>query len=273
MENTDIIDTIDILDNELDNYNSNLLIEKIKYGCEHYLRKCKIIAPCCNDIYSCRLCHDEEKYDLLVNEKLRHKIDRFNISEIICTECNMKQGIQQYCQYCNTCFGKYYCDICHLFDDKDKGQFHCYGCGFCRIGSKDNFVHCDKCNMCVPKSVYDDHKCLNIMDYLCPICMDDLFTSITGVFQLKCSHYIHISCLNELLKTSYKCPMCYGSIVVVDEYNKLIDAEVEAMEMPDEYKNMMVDILCNDCHTENSVKFHIVGLKCVDCGGYNTRKI
>lgn len=256
-----------------DECDNDLSIEQIKYGCEHYLRKCKIISPCCGTIYSCRLCHDEDKYDFLIDEKLRHRIDRFKISEVVCTECNMKQNVQQYCEYCGVCFGKYYCDICHLFDDKEKDQFHCNGCGFCRIGGKDNFVHCNTCNMCIPKSVYDNHKCLNIVDSSCPICMDDLFTSITGILQLKCGHYIHNTCLNELLKTSYKCPMCSSSIVVIDEYNKLIDEEIEAMEMPEEYKNTMVNILCNDCHNTNNVKFHIIGLKCADCGCYNTRKI
>lgn len=27
-------------------------------GCKHYQRYCQIVAPCCNKIYSCRLCHD-----------------------------------------------------------------------------------------------------------------------------------------------------------------------------------------------------------------------
>lgn len=242
-----------------------LIIEDVhSYGCEHYLRKCQIISPCCNNIYSCRLCHDENE---------THKINRFDISEVICSECNKKQKVKQYCESCEVCFGKYYCDICHLFDDNNKKQFHCYGCGFCRIGGKDNFIHCDKCNMCVPKTLYDNHKCLNIIEYMCPICMEELFTSRIGVVQLKCGHYIHNTCLHELLHTSYKCPMCSGSIIVVDEYNQLLDEEIEAIEMPEEYRDMMIDILCNDCHEKSNVKFHIIGLKCGECGGYNTRRI
>ena len=37
------------------------------------------------------------------------------------------------CSDCKTIFGeKYFCKICRLFDHKDKGQFHCEGCGICR---------------------------------------------------------------------------------------------------------------------------------------------
>ena len=27
------------------------------------IKKCKLIMPCCNKPFSCRLCHDEEMYD------------------------------------------------------------------------------------------------------------------------------------------------------------------------------------------------------------------
>ena len=26
-----------------------------KFGCSHYTRKCRLVAPCCGKIYSCRL--------------------------------------------------------------------------------------------------------------------------------------------------------------------------------------------------------------------------
>ena len=28
----------------------------------------------------------------------------------------------------------HFCSVCKLFDDTDKGQFHCEGCGICRLG-------------------------------------------------------------------------------------------------------------------------------------------
>lgn len=49
-----------------------------------------------------------------------------------------------------------------------------------------------------------------------------------------------------------------------------LDSEVIQTPMPKEYENYLVDILCKDCHKESLVKFHVVGLKCDHCGGYNT---
>ncbi|KAL8436547.1 hypothetical protein ACSSS7_001625 [Eimeria intestinalis] len=34
--------------------------EELVYGCSHYRRKCKIVAPCCGKVFWCRHCHNEE---------------------------------------------------------------------------------------------------------------------------------------------------------------------------------------------------------------------
>ncbi|CAL5407955.1 unnamed protein product [Camellia sinensis] len=31
------------------------------FGCSHYRRRCKIRAPCCDEIFDCRHCHNESK--------------------------------------------------------------------------------------------------------------------------------------------------------------------------------------------------------------------
>lgn len=33
-----------------------------KHGCAHYRRRCKLVAPCCGEVFWCRHCHNEEKY-------------------------------------------------------------------------------------------------------------------------------------------------------------------------------------------------------------------
>lgn len=33
----------------------------MEYGCQHYRRRCRIRAPCCNEIFDCRHCHNEAK--------------------------------------------------------------------------------------------------------------------------------------------------------------------------------------------------------------------
>lgn len=241
------------------------------YGCKHYLRRCKIVAPCCDNIYSCRLCHDENEFDKVMNVKLQHRIDRFKIKEVICNACDVKQSVKQCCENCGICFGLYYCDICHLFDDIDKEQYHCHKCGICRVG-KNNSIHCDKCGICVNLNNLN-HKCINIVDSLCPICMEDLFKSINGISQMKCGHYIHRKCFYEMLESTYKCPTCSCSIVDTDGINEFLDNEIALTPMPEDLKDLVITILCNDCHHETNTKFHIVALKCGHCGGFNTRKI
>ncbi|KAK7259430.1 hypothetical protein RIF29_25037 [Crotalaria pallida] len=62
--------------------------------------------------------------------------------------------------------------------------------------------------------------------------------------------------------------------------------QIEAVPMPREYNfevvtypsdsrlaDLLVSILCNDCNTNSTVSFHIVGHKCRQCNSYNTRRI
>jgi RING finger and CHY zinc finger domain-containing protein 1 len=244
-----------------------------KDGCTHYRRNCKLVAPCCNTAYTCRLCHDFEKHDMNCNYKTKHKLDRFSVKEVVCLECDFLQPVSQNCSNCQTCFGTYFCSICNLFDNTDKGQYHCYKCGFCRVGGQENFIHCDTCNMCISKNTIDTHKCITVKESLCPICMMDMFTSTIKITPLICGHYMHIECLCEYLKSNYKCPLCMQSIVETSKLNLFLDQEIQEIPMPQEYANNKCDILCNDCHEKTSTNFHVVGLKCQGCGGYNTRKI
>lgn len=243
------------------------------YGCEHYSRKCKLVSPCCDTVYTCRLCHDDEQFYPVFDPKQKHKLDRFKVQEVVCINCNEKQPVSNNCNKCGITFGNYFCDICNLFDDTDKGQYHCDKCGFCRIGGKDNFIHCDSCHMCIGKDIFNIHKCVQIKESLCSICMTDLYTSTDKITQLLCGHYIHITCLFEYLKSNYKCPICSKSIVETNKLNEYLDREISITPMPPEYINVKFNILCNDCHTESNTNFHVVGLKCGECGGYNTRRI
>lgn len=83
-----------------------------------------------------------------------------------------------------------------------------------------------------------------------------------------------------------------------------LDTQAQNLPVPKSHENSIVDIFCNDCfkvsenciHVQNSsgvpiiikyisdrkfhsqsqqqstVKFHFIGLKCANCGGYNTTK-
>ncbi|QHO32279.1 uncharacterized protein DS421_8g248490 [Arachis hypogaea] len=89
----------------------------MKYGCQHYRRRCRIRAPCCNEIFHCRHCHNEAKDDIKIDPKLRHDLSRHQIKQVICLLCGTEQEVQQNCISCGVCMGKYFCGICKLFDD------------------------------------------------------------------------------------------------------------------------------------------------------------
>ncbi|XP_053439869.1 RING finger and CHY zinc finger domain-containing protein 1 isoform X2 [Nycticebus coucang] len=235
--------------------------ERGRRGCEHYDRGCLLKAPCCDKLYTCRLCHDN-------NED--HQLDRFKVKEVQCINCEKIQHAQQTCEECSTLFGEYYCNICHLFD-KDKKQYHCENCGICRIGPKEDFFHCLKCNLCLAMTLQGKHKCIeNVSRQNCPICLEDIHTSRVVAHVLPCGHLLHRTCYEEMLKEGYRCPLCMHSALDMTRYWRQLDDEVAQTPMPSEYQNMTVDILCNDCNGRSTVQFHILGMKCNICESYNT---
>jgi len=128
-------------------------------GCEHYRRKCQLLAPCCGQWYPCRICHDDREDDGQRDVKRKHKLDRRMVQRVRCCVCGLEQAPQQACSGCSATMGAYYCAICRLFDDTDKGQYHCEQCGICRVGGRANFRHCDKCRTCLAASTFDAHSC------------------------------------------------------------------------------------------------------------------
>uniref|UniRef100_M0ZX69 PGPD14 n=1 Tax=Solanum tuberosum TaxID=4113 RepID=M0ZX69_SOLTU len=110
------------------------------YGCSHYRRRCKIRAPCCDELFDCRHCHNDSKNSLDVDPLKRHDIPRHDIKRVICSLCNTEQDVQQKCIQCGVCMGKYFCSKCNFFDDDvSKNQYHCDKCGICRLIS---FSYC-----------------------------------------------------------------------------------------------------------------------------------
>ena len=252
--------------------------------CTHYKRKCLLIAPCCGEPHSCRFCHDAIHVDdWKLDPEQTHPMNRHDVTEIICVECHTRQPATNACTTCDIPFAAYYCAICHLYDDDApaKGVYHCASCGICRVGGRENFQHCNTCNMCIPVTA-TDHTCRSAVTGNCPVCMEDMWSSRETCFMMRCKHYIHTDCFNALSKTTVKCPLCSESFVEKEGLvgmNASIDAEIALTPMPEEYANVMVKVLCNDCHEESTVKFHIFGHKCasekdgVVCGSYNTRRI
>ncbi|XP_075641679.1 E3 ubiquitin-protein ligase MIEL1-like isoform X1 [Castanea sativa] len=246
---------------------------KSEYGCEHYKRRCNIRAPCCNQIFPCRHCHNDVTSNLS-NPKDHHELVRQDVKHVVCLICNTEQQVAQVCSNCGVNMGEYFCDVCKFYDDTDKGQFHCEECGICRVGGRDNFFHCKKCGSCYSLSLRDNHLCVeNSMKNFCPVCYEYLFDSIKGTTIMKCGHTMHTDCFHEMAEQNqYRCPICSKTVHEMSVYWRLLDEEIQATAMPEEYQNE-VSILCNDCNNTSNVRYHILGHKCSHCNSYNTRRI
>jgi RING finger/CHY zinc finger protein 1 len=78
-------------------------------ACVHYERNCNTIAPCCQRIYGCRICHDE------LSEPNHPDMNRFMVREVVCKNCHTQQAVSNQCIQCHTVFGEYHCNICNLW--------------------------------------------------------------------------------------------------------------------------------------------------------------
>jgi hypothetical protein len=182
-------------------------------NCDHYKNHCLIKASCCGNLFPCHNCHDKfvaskSKYESV----LPHKINPKDIKIIVCRMCMHQQTPQQYCEVCGIKLSEYFCKKCAYYD-KDKKQFHCDKCDTCYLGPKIDYKHCNSCNLCMKKSMYNNHTCIeNRRDNGCPICLEDFNNLPNNMVILLCGHTIHNVCLDKLIKTINKCPLCSAEI-------------------------------------------------------------
>eukprot|EP00775_Hariotina_reticulata_P005876 gene5876-6117_t len=251
----------------------------MQHGCEHYRRRCKLVAPCCGEVFWCRHCHNQAKDDSEQDPVKRHALDRKRVTEVVCAICGCRQPVSPSCISCGVCFGRYSCSQCNFYDDDvAKQQFHCDDCGICRVGGRSNFFHCTTCNCCYSISLRDSHVCVtNSMHQNCPVCFEYLFDSIRPISVLPCGHTIHQACHQDLMThDTITCPICLKCILGSEQKAQVwrfMDEQLRDTPMPDEYKNIRVTVLCNDCSHRTDCNFHVVGHKCGECGGYNTRRV
>lgn len=167
------------------------------YGCKHYRRRVMLIAPCCNEKFWCRHCHNEAKYQEESDWKQKHELDRKRITEVVCAMCSTRQAVSTYCSHCGVAFGAYACTKCPFYDDDlTKKTYHCDQCGICRVGGRENFFHCFTCGSCYAEDLRNNHVCIErSMHQNCPVCFDFLFESVDPITVLKCGHTIHSKCL------------------------------------------------------------------------------
>ena len=151
------------------------------HGCAHYEQKCRLFAPCCNKWYTCRLCHDAAS---------DHEVDRYTYATMCCMLCQKVQPVGQTCMNCQASMARYYCSVCHLFEDSTspvRSIYHCDACGICRVGKgiEKDFFHCPRCDICMALNLRDRHKCVeNSLRANCPVCLQYMFTSTKVVIFL-----------------------------------------------------------------------------------------
>jgi len=253
-------------------------------GCHHYERACKLRHPVSGNLHTCRLCSEQERETSVTpttNEKEKAPLDRYAVTEISCMKCKTLQPSAQKCIN-NECelhekgFAKYFCDICNLFDDRDRPIFHCPYCNTCRMGKGlgIDFRHCMRCNACV--SLDDkNHRCIpQKLQGSCPICHDTLFNSTEPLKGLRCGHVMHLSCFTEYCRgQNYTCPLCMRCMEDMSDYFSLLDQAVRMQPMPAGFQNTICNTYCQDCEQTGQCRYHFVGQKCSHCGSYNTREM
>lgn len=104
-------------------------------------------------------------------------------------------------------FFQYYCGLCKLFDDEDRQQYHCDGCGLCRVGGRDKFFHCNTCEMCLPISIVDTHKVSTAQSFH-PLFSHFIYFCAVIFYQLSCppSLFSYSSFLSFLFMSSLCSP-------------------------------------------------------------------
>lgn len=79
-------------------------VSKQQQGCRHYERHCMLFAPCCNEFFWCRHCHNEKKNSPLM---VRAAISLYHIGLLLCT-CS---GILPLCLLSFTCCQLHRCPV------------------------------------------------------------------------------------------------------------------------------------------------------------------
>jgi RING finger/CHY zinc finger protein 1 len=107
----------------------------------------------------------------------------------------------------------------------------------------------------------------------CPVCFDFLFDSLEAPQVLRCGHTIHRRCLEEYhTHGGYTCPLCCQSVCDMTASWAYMDEQIAQTPLPPELDGRVIPLLCNDCHAEATCDYHPLGLKCPQCGSYNTRQ-
>ncbi|KVI00181.1 Rubredoxin-type fold [Cynara cardunculus var. scolymus] len=229
------------------------------FGCTHYRRRCKIKAPCCDEVFDCRHCHNEIKNSLEIDPIHRHDVPRHDVKKVVFVSYVLYVTL-------NKMFNKIVSAVGYVWGITSVKHANSTTMMFRRISTiVINVAYVEQ----VARRI--SFIATNVVNNK----MKNLYIDVatrkrskihTCVWKGQCTMIV-------LFVLRYSCPICSKSICDLSDMWRKLDNEVEATPMPETYKNKMVWILCNDCEKISRVKFHIVGQKCTQCKSYNTRQI
>jgi hypothetical protein len=230
--------------------------DEISKHCEHMDNNFKINTECCSKVYCCSKEHNLDSDHFLETKN----------TIIICGYCNIEQKLTEYCIACSKKLKtNYACKKCFIFDNSDKFKFHCEKCNTCHYEEKNQLENCSVCNVCYLKNT--KHICITLENN-CSICLEELKNGT--LINLSCGHIIHSNCYRELIKSSYKCPLCSKTIIdMKEEFAKLNEQIEQSRELDN--TTIIKDIYCYDCEKKSQTLFSYLGLKCTYCKSFNTR--
>ncbi|KAH0992880.1 hypothetical protein GBA52_004363 [Prunus armeniaca] len=229
--------------------NERLDFGKMGYGCKHYRRRCQIRAPCCNEIYPCRHCHNEAT-SMLSNPFDRHELVRYDVKQVVCSVCDTEQPVARVCTNCGVSMGEYFCEICKFYDDDVsllpsqielpliKGNFIVMIVGSAELAVVRNSITARSVGLAI-QLVYAIITCVwrTPCGTTAPFVMSSFFDSLKDTTVMKCGHTMHCECYNEMMKRDkYCCPICSKSVIDMSRTWRRIDEEIEATAMPEDYR-------------------------------------
>lgn len=211
--------------------------------CTHASSYCRIKGECCENLYMCCTCHDE-------NEE--HQIDRTKKNKVECKQCDTLQNVSNECICCGIQFADNFCKKCLIFNDN-------------------NIQHCEVCGICIDQQVFGIHKCFKQNDDDCAICLEKINDDPHNLKILLCGHILHHKCYKHLIVSTYKCPLCSKTIMDKTKDFMEMKNQIEKSPMIAEMQTK-VNIHCNDCEKKSEILNHYVGLMCSHCESFNTYK-
>ncbi|KAJ0712992.1 putative transcription factor C2H2 family [Helianthus annuus] len=148
------------LDNDQGSYRES---HEVAFGCEHYKRKCKLVASCCNKLYTCRLCHDDAT-DHIMDREIYHCPH--------CDICRVGKGLgidYFHCMTCNACMSMPVATTHTCV--KNRLQGNCPVCQEYMFTSTSRLKSLDPCGHVMHSSCFQAYTCCY---YTCPICNKSL---------------------------------------------------------------------------------------------------